>query len=591
MELKHTKKRGKAKHQSILYGTLILTVATGLAKVIGALFKIPLGRFLLDGEGMGYFSAAYELYLPMYAISMAGLPIAISRMVATSIGEGRYRDVRAIQRVARRAFLVTGLIGFVVMLAGSVPYILFIKDGDFSSIYCILAIAPALLFCCVMSSYRGYYEGLRNMYPTAVSEIIDVGGKLVFGIIGAFAIIQIGLAQFKSTGVVFGQAMEGAASSEVLKMLQPYAAAGAVLGVTAGSALGALFLVLRHRIVGDHITAQQLVASPEQTPSRQILKSMLIIAFPIVIGALANNISSLIDVLTVQQRLESVVAVHGDEIYAMYGASLDGVNKVPDFLFGCYKGYSYSFYNLVPTIASVIGISALPAVATAWSGRDRAESKKSMESVIRMTALISFPGGIGLSLLSHPIMQLVFGAGRAGEAQIAGDLLTIQGITAIFAGLTLPLNSMLQALGKEKIPMFNILIGSVIKISLNWYLVGLPQYNVKGAVVGSLACYVFMFVSDLFFLCKSSKIIPNVWSTLVKPLIGAVLCGATAFVTYNGLARVISGNLATVASLCAAVVVYVLAIGLMRVMSREEVETLPKGDKIAGLLDKMHFLA
>ena len=125
-------------------------------------------------------------------------------------------------------------------------------------------------------------------------------------------------------------------------------------------------------------------------------KSMLIIAFPIVIGALANNISSLIDVLTVQQRLESVVAVHGDEIYAMYGASLDGVNKVPDFLFGCYKGYSYSFYNLVPTIASVIGISALPAVATAWSGRDRAESKKSMESVIRMTALISFPGGIGL---------------------------------------------------------------------------------------------------------------------------------------------------------------------------------------------------
>ena len=177
------------------------------------------------------------------------------------------------------------------------------------------------------------------------------------------------------------------------------------------------------------------------------------------------------------------------------------------------------------------------------------------------------------------------------EAQIAGDLLTIQGITAIFAGLTLPLNSMLQALGKEKIPMFNILIGSVIKISLNWYLVGLPQYNVKGAVVGSLACYVFMFVSDLFFLCKSSKIIPNVWSTLVKPLIGAVLCGATAFVTYNGLARVISGNLATVASLCAAVVVYVLAIGLMRVMSREEVETLPKGDKIAGLLDKLHFLA
>ena len=169
----------KRKQQSFEYGAIILLCSTMLVKVIGAIFKIPLSNLLGD-LGFGYFSSAYDLFTPIYTLAMAGLPIAVSRIVAEHITNKRFNDVHRTLSVTKKLFFISGLTGFILMLALIYPFVR-ITDRTGQTIYSLFAIAPSLFFCCVMSTYRGYYEGLRNMYPTAASDVIEALGKLILG--------------------------------------------------------------------------------------------------------------------------------------------------------------------------------------------------------------------------------------------------------------------------------------------------------------------------------------------------------------------------------------------------------------------------
>ena len=153
------------KGDSFAKGAFIITLGMLAVKFFGAIFKIPL-MSILGGEGSAYFVGAYNFYSPIYALSTAGLPIAISKLVAENAALGRFRDVRKIRRVSIPIFLVTGTIGFLLVAIGSFVYAKVSKAPD--AVYSVIMLAPALLFSCLMSSHRGYYEGLRNMTPTAV---------------------------------------------------------------------------------------------------------------------------------------------------------------------------------------------------------------------------------------------------------------------------------------------------------------------------------------------------------------------------------------------------------------------------------------
>lgn len=152
--------------QNFLHGALILMSATVIVKIIGYFFKVPL-KGIIGVSGFGYFNAAYGLFNTLYALSVAGMPIAVSRMVAQNMQQGRYRDVRKIKRLSTVSFLCTGLLGTLLMFAGAGPYVRFAENPN--AFLAVFVMAPAIFFVCVSSSYRGYYEGLRNMYPTAWS--------------------------------------------------------------------------------------------------------------------------------------------------------------------------------------------------------------------------------------------------------------------------------------------------------------------------------------------------------------------------------------------------------------------------------------
>ncbi len=590
----------------MLNGALILAVSTVIVKVIGALYKIPLTD-LIGAVGRGYFNSAYEIYTPIYAISMAGLPVAVSRLVSESIALGNYNNARAIYKTATKIFIITGTIGTAIMLLIAYPYTHYIADSR--NLPAVLAIAPSIFFCCSMSAYRGYYEGLRNMTPTAISQVIEAIGKLGLGLGLARIILTYGISQFNAGGAVFGQ--KAADISEAYSIIYPFSAAGAILGVTAGTVFGLFYLMIRHKLKGDGFTRAELVNSPKADSAGFLAKRIITFAIPMVASALILNITNLIDTVTIQRRLATAIALNPDLIKNMYAASLSASGTldkdIVKYLYGTY-GSVLDFRNLIPTITMSLGVSALPALSAAWAVRDKKNIRITIESVIRVTMLIALPAGFGMAVLSEPILSLVY-SNSTDIIPIAAPLLTAYGLATFIMAASSPVTSMLQGLGRTDIPVKTLLVGAVIKIVLNYTLVGTPRFNINGAPVGSIVCYIVIVGLNIYFLLKISHTKVNFISVFFKPFACAALSAASAWAAYGLSTKLLTAPLSALdvsgkvgkllspntfsvlIAIAAAVIVYAVSLLLTKALSADDINMLPKGEKIVKKLEKYGLLS
>jgi len=574
----------RRKKQSFLHGALILTISMVIVNVIGAIFKIPL-NWVIGDDGYGYFSTAYSLYAPIFSLATAGFPIAIAKMVSEDYARQRFRDVRRIHRASIAIFAITGTTGLLIMWLGA-PFYLNCFIHDSGSLPAMYILAPAILFSCLSSIYRGYYEGLRNMYPTAISEIIESTCKLVIGLTSAIVIMQIGMQQFYTTGKVFGTVAKSAAYAKSAAL--PYAVAGAIFGVTVGSVFGYLFLLFSHRKNGDGITKAELASSVPAHTMHYTAVKLIKTAIPIGVGSLAVNIAGLIDATFLQTRIRSILDTHADVLLGMYKGMIPQINidnnTVSTYLFGSYST-ALILFMFIPSITQAFSTSALPNVTSAWTRGARSELKKNIEAVIRMTALICIPSGLGLSILARPIITLVFGAD-----EIASRVLVIMGIGVIFASLSAPIFSMLQAVGRVDLPVKLLAVGLTIKLVLNYTLSGIPEINVLGAGTGTLVCYAFITVFAISFLCKITHIVPNFISVFVKPLLASGICVVAAYATQLTAAKILPGRLATCVAIVIAGIVYAFALLCLKAISRDDVLMLPKGKRIVKMLERHNWI-
>lgn len=576
----------KNKRQSFQQGAIILSLAAVLTKIIGALFKIPIQREEIAGiTGFGYFATAYDIYLPVYTIAIAGFPIAVSRMVSASVSLRRYRDVQVIYRVARKVFFVTGTVGALVMLGAAFVYPGFV--GIPGSFWPMVMMAPAVFFCCMVSAHRGLYEGLRNMTPTAVSQVIEALGKLVLGLGLAVGALRWGQWQYAQGKPVFGTMASSAAHARELSL--PFIAAGAMLGVTAGSFFALVYMVIRHHRLGTGITKEELAAAPVPDSSRTVFRELMRIAVPVAMGALATQLTNLIDVASLQRCLKTVLEQHGDVLRGMYEPWLtaSGTKDILSWLIGG-RGTAMTYVNLIPNITLTFGISALPVITSAWAVKNRERLVRTVESVIRLTLLVALPASIGLAVLAKPIIFLIYG--QQHVAALVGPLLAVLGAAVVFICFTGPINAMLQAVGRADIPMKIILAGGLIKLGLNVILVLQPRINIMGSAYSTLVCYVFMVTASLFSLKKATGVRLRIGRVFLRPLTAALCCGAAAWAANGLLGRVISVKAATVAAIGLAALVYLAVLLLVRAFTKEDILSLPKGEKIAQTLEKRGWI-
>ena len=174
------------KKQTFLHGTMLLAMSTAIVKLIGALYSIPL-RDIIGDEGFGFYSTAYEIYTVLLMISTAGLPVAMSRMISQANSLGNYRQVRKIYTISKTIFLTLGLIGTLLMTLFCKQLANFQNHPD--AWIAIAALGPCCFLICLMSTYRGFFQGQSNMKPTSVSQVLEAVVKLIVGIAAALLVM------------------------------------------------------------------------------------------------------------------------------------------------------------------------------------------------------------------------------------------------------------------------------------------------------------------------------------------------------------------------------------------------------------------
>jgi stage V sporulation protein B len=539
------------KKSTFFGGAAILAVSAILVKVIGAIYRIPLGNILPDGV-MGDYNSAYNIYNFFLTISTAGLPVALSKTISEANALGRHNQVQRTFRVAFITFLILGLLSFFCMTVLAAPMAKIVISNP-KAVYCVMALAPSVLCVCIISAFRGYFQGHFNMMPTGISQVIEAFFKLVVGL--ALALFLVTVLQKPQLGSV-----------------------GAIIGVSCGSVVALLYILFL--FFRDRKRRQRIHATDRPDSSLRILSNLLKLAIPITLGSAATSLVTLIDTKLVMSQLTNI-------FHNVDGLFLDPKGTGPALdaardLYGIYSK-TMSIYNLPFSMMVPLTACIIPAVSASLARRDHLGAQKVSESALRIGLLLALPMGMGLFALGGPIMGLLF---PAIDVSVAGPLLSVLGLASIFVALQLLCNSILQANGMVNLPILAVIIGGVVKVVVNFILVGNPNIRINGAPVGTLCCFIVISALEIFIIRRSIPAPPSFLRAFLKPFVPSVIMAAAAWATYGLLTNFLhmGNSLATIGGIGVGVVVYLVLVLALRVLSREDLELMPKGDKIAKIL-------
>ena len=538
------------KQNSFFGGAAILAAGILIVKLIGMFYKIPLIN-IIGEAGAADFNNAYNIYAVLLTVSTAGLPVAVSKLVSEANALNRRNQVRRTFRLALVLFLTLGLISFLVMFFRADALAGMMNDSKAAA--GIRALAPAVVCVGCLAALRGYSQGHSNKAPTSVSQIIEALCKLVVGLGLAFWLVKQG----KDPDV---------------------AAAGAITGVTVGTVVALIYMVLDVFLSRGR---EDTHGTDRPDSAGSILANILKIAVPITLSSSMVGIVTVIDSSLVQGQLQS---------------ALNLTEKASRTLYGNYSG-ALNIYNLPTSLMAAITASVIPAVSAALARRDRRGAARITGSALRITALLSFPMGVGLFVLGTPIIRLLF---PSLNVEVAGPLLSTLGVATPFVCMVLVCNSVLQAHGFINLPVIVMVLGGIVKIVNNYNLVG--AIGIAGAPVGNILCFGLALVLDLVVITRVIPNRPRLLPIFVKPAIASAIMGGAAWAVYGLLSRVLTaeqvneagetirvvsrmGNaLGIFLAIAVAGVVYLVLVVAIRAISKDDLALMPKGDKLARLL-------
>ncbi len=549
-------KRETAKN-SFLKGAFILSAAGLVVKFLGAFFRIPLAN-LISTEAFGYYTAAYPIYAFFIAIATAGLPTAVARLVAESKARGNSATIPVIFRVSAAAMALIGIFGFFVIFifAGSIARAI----GNEGAALSLRILAPGTLFCSMLSVYRGYFQGFQRMNQFAVSMIVEQFIRVIFGLLLA--------------GVLLGSGDEAAAG-------------GATSGATLGGLAALVYIYFeyvrlsRHGMfynpLGDRINAKLRSTAHDSLAvvfvrnrpegAKNVLKNVLKIAVPITISASVLPLVGVIDV-------------------AMVVNILTGTGVEPDKakeLFTMMSGYAATLINFPLAILTGIQISVVPAITAVFSIRNQREVGRIARSAFKVTSLIALPSSIGLSVLSTPVIALLYPS-QSGVVETTGSILAILSFSVFFLGGYLVSTSVYQSIEKPMVPVQNLAIGILVKVVLTYILTSIPSLNIYGATIATVCAYATAWLLGLVRLRVYADISYDIANTYVKPLIASAVMAIVAHFSYKLCMAVLAKSaVATLVAIFAAVVVYFFFVLWMRTLGKSDYEMLPGGKQIRAL--------
>lgn len=552
------------KKQNFLQGAALLAMAVAIVKVIGAIYKIPL-KHIIGDVGFSYFNTAYDIYTVLLTISTAGLPIAMSRMISQADSLGQFNRVRQIYKVAKVIYLGLGLVSTLVM-AVFCSWLANIM-GQPDAWATILCLAPCSLLMGYLSAYRGFFQGQGNMAPTSVSQVLEAFCKLVVGLLAAYGIL-------KATGNL------------------AFAAAGAILGVTASCLVSAIYL--NHRFRGAYNALE--VSSEEVDSFRRTAGQLLSIAIPITIGSAGLQLLNVVEIGIYMDRLEALLStgLYRPELVATLTEEVRSLPEYTDqkqfsLMASSMKGiynFAYTIFNMPSAFIIPINTSVLPAITACLTLGDHKGVRDTEESAARITGLLAAPCAVGLAVLASPVMGLL-GGYEGAKLALAGEIMTFLGIAVFLYCLVMFTNVLLQSHGKAHIPVITTLVCGVAKIIAMYFLTGNPALGILAVPICSVLCYLGIVVLNLIAIGTVVPQKPALFKNLIRALLPAAVMGVGVYFTHWALVHIagITSNLLLCGiPIVVGVVLYLVGVVITKAITREDCLLLPKGEKIANLL-------
>ena len=503
----------------ILSGVFTLFAAGLIVKILGLIFKIPL-QHLIGDTGMGYFNVAYNIYAWFYIISTAGLPVSVSISIARANAAGDKTRCFVVFRCAVLLFSAVGLLCslFMALFSGPLSFASSVSDSR----YCIAAIAPSVFFGCISSAVRGYYQGFGIMWPSAVSQVIESSGKLVFGLVFAFISVSRGSA--------------------------PYVvAAYTIFGVTCGSALSALFC-LTVKLLYKRIKPDNSVFVPKKSVINELIKT----AVPVTVSSAVMNLTGMIDVFAAPSRLIKI------------GYSESQATEI----FGNYTTLAVPMINLPMIFVYPVTSAALPALsANYYSKRDTRKSVEILKSVYKTVLTVALPCAVGLSVMAKPMLALIF---SENSAALAAPMLTVLAPASALCALLAVTDTLLSAKGKAHFTIISMLAGSAVKfISTSLLIFMIGRIAVP---LGTCLCY--LTAVTLNFVFSYEKTASFRFGSFIKLAFSCALCGLCAYYTYELLCFRFSSDISCILSVPAAAVVYFLTLFMLGYIDTDQLNNI-----------------
>lgn len=521
----------------------ILATAGIIVKLIGVAYRIPLIN-IIGEEGIGCYSKAFVIYAFALMISSYGLPTAVSKIVSARIAEKKYKEAHKVFLTALSIACIVGIIsaGIMFFFSKGLANLIYSEKSE----YAIKALAPTLFIFSIMAVFRGYFQGMSTMIPTAISQIVEQIFNAIFSIVMASILIVKGY---------------------------EYGAAGGTLGTGIGALAGLIALIgiylMSHKLIKKRVRKD---THYNNITSLSLGKVIILTSVPIIIGSAVFHFTNFVDMV----MFSDAMRFHG---YS---------EAVSDAMYGMLDGKYKTIVTLPISMASALAAASIPSITTSIVQNDRKQIKRKINIAIRFTMLIAIPSGVGIFVLSRPIILMLFGN---DNIQLISNMLKVGSLSVIFFALSTISIGILQGMDKLRIPVVSAAKSLFIKVLFNIILLYVFNTNLYGAVITNI---IFAFASSYFNLRaikKYARIKFDIRKTYIIPLLSSIIMGGVCYLAYYMFNLITKSNIiATVISIIVAVIVYIIILIQLKGIDEEELLSMPKGNKMVKILTKFKLL-
>ncbi|MCB2311571.1 polysaccharide biosynthesis protein [Clostridium tagluense] len=526
--------------QSTTKGFAILSAAGFMVKLLSLLY-VPFLNNILGKQGYGVYSSAYSIFVYMYILTNAGIPVAISKMVSELIAIENYKDAVKTFKIARFLLLILGMIMSILMIIFAAP--LANKTASSSARLAIMSLAPTILISSVLSAYRGYFQGRGNMTPTAVSQVLEQIANTIFSL--AFA------AYFIRYGIAAG-------------------AAGGTIGTSVGALVAVLYMIYfyeKNKVFRVPKGYNKLEI--KRLTTKKLIKKLLSYSVPMTVCLGIQQSGLIIDLWLVKSRMIAV-----------------GIDKIQvDVLWGVLNKYT-SLISVPIAIISSLAITILPSISSLMVLRDKKAVRDKVNYAFRLCFLVAVPSAVGLAVLAKPIIGLLKYDSDVSRLLIYGSVIII--LMAVVAIQT----SILQGLGKLYLVTIYAVVGLIGKTVTNYIFVAIPSINILGAVMANGVSFAILLILNYSAMNKVLRVKINLFSHAIKPIIASGFMAIVAKLMYGNFNFVLSfvregyfaNAIAILIAMVFAILTYFFTLVMIGGITKEDLGVLPH--KIKKLIPK-----